>query len=281
MNRKVLITASTGNIGSQIIANLGSLDQSFVAGINSKTLKEGETSVDFNDEEGLVKAFTGMDTVFLLFPLHPNMVDWAKNAITAAKKAMVNHLVRSSGAGANSSSPYYMPKIQGEIDDIIRESGIAYTITQPSSFMQNFVNFYAHDIKNGTVRQPVGNGKIGWVDVRDIASVNTQILVDPERFVNQELTITGNENLSYGEALSIIADTIHRPLNFTDIPSENAIAAMKEIGMSQFNIQMLSSLNEIIKAGYAEGTTSTVVDVTGKEPISFSQFANDYKDTWL
>ena len=79
--------------------------------------------------------------------------------------------------------------------------------------MQNFVNFFTQDIKNGTVYQPVGNGKIGWVDVRDIAAVNAQILITPEQYANQELTITGSQNLSYSDALKIISTVINRQIN--------------------------------------------------------------------
>ena len=280
MNRKILITGSTGNIGSQISKNLLAQNIPFTAGINSSEIAEGKVFLDYNDEDNLKETFSGHDTVFLLFPMHSKMVDWAKSAVKAAKEANVKHIVRSSGAGADSSSAFFMPKTQGTIDDIIRNSGISYTITQPASFMQNFVNFFAHDIKNGQVYQPVGNGKMGWVDVRDIAAVNTQILITPERFINQELTITGSENLSYGEALKIISDTTQKPVDFIDVPAENAIEAMKSYGMPQFNIDMLSSLNQIIKAGYAEGTTTTVKDITGNAPIPFSQFANDYKSYW-
>lgn len=280
MNQKNLITASTGNIGSQISKNLSAQNISFTAGVNAASAKAGEIFIDFNNIENLKAAFQGFDTIFLLFPMHPKMVEWAKNAVEAAKFAQVKHLVRSSGAGANSESPYFMPKTQGEIDDLIKESGIPYTLTLPTSFMQNFVNFFAHDIKNGTVYQPVGDGKMGWVDVRDIAAVNTEVLRNPEKFKNQELTITGAENLSYAEALKIISSTIEQSIDFIDIPATNANAAMKDFDMPQFNIDMLSSLNQIIKAGYAEGTTSTVEDITGKAPISFSQFARDYQSAW-
>jgi len=148
-----------------------------------------------------------------------------------------------------------MPRIQGTIDDIIRASGIAYTLTKPASFMQNFVNFFSNDIKNGVVYQPVGQGKMGWVDVRDIAAVNTQVLIHPEKYINQELTITGSENLSYAEALKLISKTIGEPIDFVDIPDEKANAAMK-------------------------GVTTTVQNVTGEKPISFEQFANDYQSNW-
>ncbi|NRB47472.1 MAG: NmrA family NAD(P)-binding protein [Saprospiraceae bacterium] len=281
MSQKILITAANGNIGSEIAKHLNAQNIPFTAGVNSTAVKEGEVFLDYNSVDNLKQAFKGYDLVFLLFPMHPKMVQWAKNAVAAAQEAKVKHLVRSSGAGANSTASYFMPKTQGEIDDLIRNSGILYTLTLPTSFMQNFVNFFAQDIRNGTVYQPVGGGKMGWVDVRDIAAVNAQVIITPERFVNQELTITGAENLSYQEALGIIAETIDRPIHFVDVPEEKANAAMHGYGMPQFNIDMLSSLNQIIKAGYAEGTTSTVSEVTGKAPISFSQFAADYQASWL
>ncbi len=280
MNKNIFITASTGNIGSQIVRNLTALDISFTAGINSKEIESNQAYINFDDEKSLEKAFENTETLFLLFPMHPKMTDWAKNAVNAAKKAKVKHIVRSSGAGADSNSDFFMPRIQGTIDDIIRASGIAYTLTKPASFMQNFVNFFSNDIKNGVVYQPVGQGKMGWVDVRDIAAVNTQVLIHPEKYINQELTITGSENLSYAEALKLISKTIGEPIDFVDIPDEKANAAMKSYGMPPFSIDMLSSLNQIIKAGYAEGVTTTVQNVTGEKPISFEQFANDYQSNW-
>ena len=77
------------------------------------------------------------------------MIDFAKNAVDAAKLSGVKHIVRSSGAGADSSLEFKMPKVQGTIDDLIKNSGINYTLTKPASFMQNFVNFFADNIKNG------------------------------------------------------------------------------------------------------------------------------------
>ena len=280
MSSKILVTASNGNIGSQISKHLKAQNIPFVAGSNSSKKGEHTVFVDFNDEESLVKAFAGIDTVFLLFPMQAKMIDWAENAVRAAQRADVKHLVRSSGAGANADSPYFMPKVQGQIDDLIRRSGIPYTLTLPTSFMQNFVNFFAQDIRNGKVYQSVGDGKIGWVDVRDIAAVNAQVLITPERFINQELTITGAENLSYPDALKVISEVIEKPIDFVDVTNEDAIAAMKSIGIPQFNIDMMSSLNEIIRAGYAEGVTSTVEEVNGNIPISFLQFATDYQAAW-
>jgi len=212
--------------------------------------------------------------------MNEHMVDWAKNAIQAAQIAKVKYLVRSSGAGADSNSSYLMPHVQGLIDDVIKESGIPYAITKPASFRQNFVNLLANDIKRGEVYLPVGNGKIGPVDVRDIAAVNKQVLISPKEYRGRELTVTGSECLSYEEALQIISKVIGRPISFTDVPSHTAIETMKGYGMSDFNIRMVSSLYEIIRHGYAEMTTDTVKDITGHNPISFQQFVEENASGW-
>ncbi|PQJ78992.1 SDR family oxidoreductase [Polaribacter porphyrae] len=282
MKNRILVTGSSGNIGTQIVKQLETSQANFLIGVssNKEDLSSNQVHVDFNDKASLVKAFKDIDTLFLLFPMIEPMIDFAKNAIEAAKEVGVKHIVRSSGAGADSSSTFKMPKVQGTIDDLVKQSGMNYTITKPTSFMQNFVNFFANDIKNGTLYMPAGQGKLGWVDVRDIAAVNAEILKNPNAYVNQELTITGAENLSFEDALSIVSSVLDKKVNYVDVPENAAIQAMKDYGMPDFVIEMTRSLNQIIKAGYAEGVTETVEKITGKQPISFRQFVEDYKENW-
>lgn len=58
--------------------------------------------------------------------------------------------------------------------------------------MQNFINFFADDYKNGAIYQPAGDGKVSWTDVKDIAAVNVEILLNPEKFKGRNLVITGS-----------------------------------------------------------------------------------------
>lgn len=283
--KNILITAATGNIGSQIVRVLKEKKIEFYAGISAQDKALNDVNcrvIDYNDSAVLEKAFMDIDTLFLLYPMDEKMINWNKNAIDAARKVGVKHIVRSSGAGSNSGAPFLMPNVQGTIDDYIIKSGINYTITQPAAFMQNFVNFLANDIKNGTVYQPVnGNSKLNWADVRDIASVNAEIIIDPSKYVNQQLTISGGENLSYEDCLKIIGSAIGKSINFVKVSNEAAIDAMLGYQIPQFNIDMMMSLNAIIDLGYAQLDTQTVKDITGKDPLTFKQFATDYKNAWL
>lgn len=283
MSNKILVTGASGNIGSNIVKELNKSGADFYQAVTSKNkqdLSAKKIFVDYSNKESLAEAFKEMDTLFLLFPMIEPMVGFAKNAVTAAKHSGIKHIVRSSGAGANSSLDLKMPKIQGTIDELIINSGLDYTLTKPASFMQNFVSFYASDIKNSIVFSSTGQGKVGWTDVRDIAAVNATVLQNPKTYSNQELTITGPENLSFGEAVDIISKTIGREVNYIDVAEKSAIDAMEGMGLPQFIIEMTSSLNKIIKAGHAEGVTDTVESITGRRPITFNQFALDNKRYW-
>jgi uncharacterized protein YbjT (DUF2867 family) len=283
MSNKILITGATGNIGKELIKLLKIKNANFVAATTkNETINGVETiNADFSDIGILKKAMTGISTLFLLLPSHPNAIQFGENAINAAKECGVKHIVRSSGCFANPKSDLFIEKLLGTTDKFLKESGINYTITAPNSFMQNFSTMMVADYKNGAIYQPAGEGKINWVDIRDIASVNAEVLLNPENFMNQTIDITGQESLNYKEAIQIMNEVIGRQTNYIPIPNEMAIKTMTDMQFPQFIIDLMISLNESIKQGHFEKQSKSVETITGKKPITFKQFVTDYKNTWL
>ena len=282
MSNKILVTGATGNIGSHIVRLLKDEGADFVAGVNNRAIEGVESvSIDYANVASLEKAMQGISTLFMVLPSHPDMVQWGRNAIEAAKKAGVKHIVRSSGSLAKVDSPLKVIELLNATDQDVKDSGIDYTITAPQFFMQNFINFFADDYKNGTLYQPAGDGKMGWVDLRDIAAVNVAVLLNPEAYTNQTLTITGSECLSYSEAIGQMNEVLGKACQYVAVPDAAAIDAMKEMQFPPFIIDIMISLNHTVVEGYAEEVTDTVEKVTGRKPISFKQFVTDNKDVWL
>ena len=54
--------------------------------------------------------------------------------------------------------------------------------------------------------------KMGWVDLKDIAAVNVEVLLNPEKYKSQTLTITRSENLSYTEVVFQMNDVLGKEL---------------------------------------------------------------------
>ncbi len=107
MTNRILVTGGAGNIGAELVRRLRARNADFAV----MTSRPGgapagvaEQVGDFLDPASLRQAFAGVDTLFLLFPLAPDMPRMAANAVAAAKAAGVKHIVRSSGAGADAGS---------------------------------------------------------------------------------------------------------------------------------------------------------------------------------
>ena len=62
-----------------------------------------------------------------------------------------------------------------QAEKIIEESGIPITFIRPNFFMQNSVNFYLGK-NQSSIYLPAGDGKVSFVDVRDIVAVAVQSL---------------------------------------------------------------------------------------------------------
>jgi uncharacterized protein YbjT (DUF2867 family) len=282
MSTNILITGATGNIGREL-ATL--LSNSATNVYTASTRGEGVAGlpgrkIDFLDSDSVREALNGIDTLFLLVPASDKMLEMTTNVVTVAKQSSVKHIVRLSGAGADASSPITVARVQGQCDQAIIDSGISYTFIRPKNFMQNFYNFMGDMIKSGVVYSSQGEGKIPLVDTRDIARAAAVILQNPENYRNQSVTLTGPEDLTNRQALDIIGRATGKPIQLVNIPEEAAVQAMQEMGMPEGLVEMMSSLNQVIAAGYVAGVTDGFEKITGQKPRSFAEFVHDHQAAW-
>src|SRR5215218_1995986 len=191
----ILITGSTGNIGSELVRQLSnsSSDLNLKAAVRSgdatNIINDNDYSkkdkarlqqvvMDFDRPETMVEGLKNVDKLFLLTPTHPKLAEFTSNLVNEAKKAGgVKHIVklshlRADAADDDEAAKITITSLHREAEKIIEESGILYTFFRPNFFFQNFINFYGPMIKNqSSFSLPAGNGKVSFVDVRDIASV--------------------------------------------------------------------------------------------------------------
>jgi uncharacterized protein YbjT (DUF2867 family) len=287
----ILVTGASGNIGSQVVKQLLSdaPDVSIKAAVHSsqnvKKVKDGDRvkviPIDYNESDTLREALKDVDKLFLLTPDVSNAPDLASNAVTEAKKAGIRHIVKQSVMGADLEADVGTMRLHRQVEEIIEQSGIPFTFLRPNEFMQNFINFHSASIKgNNAFYIPLEDAKVSLVDVRDIASIAVQSLIDEDKHKNKTYLITGPEALSYHQVAEILSNTTGRKINYVNISDEEARTAMKEIGMSDWLINTVSELSEYFRKGKASEISSAVEEVTGNKPISFSQFANDYIDAF-
>lgn len=208
------------------------------------------------------------------------MTDIYSNLVKEAKKNDVKYIVKLSVMGADAEPGNTIGRLHRQEERIIEESGIPYSFLRPTAFMQNFVNYYGLTIKNeNAFYLPAGDGKISFVDARDIAAVAVRVIIENgSQHENKVYEITGQETLSFGQAAEILSKEIGRTISIIDIPGEDARKGMKEMGMEDWMIGAIMEFNNQIKAGYGSKMTDVVKQIAGRNPTLFAQFAKDYAE---
>jgi uncharacterized protein YbjT (DUF2867 family) len=275
---KVIILGATGNIGTAVIKNLQNKNLEVFAGVQSekdfdKVAQLGATPivVNFTDQESLNEALKSKDRVFLVTPLMQNPEAVTQMVINASKLNSIKHLVRSTASGADSNGQIQMARWAGASEDLIKASGLNYTIVRPYSFLQNFVNFHSQTIKqhNGFYL-PAGNAKLSMLDINDLGEVVAIALASDEHFgKTYELSGQTYTNEIMAETLSKV---LGRKITYIDIPEEKAKESMLSNQMPEWMVNAMMELNHITKQGWAAGYSNDFKNITGREYTNAETF---------
>jgi uncharacterized protein YbjT (DUF2867 family) len=230
---------------------------------------------DLAKPETLNQAMKGVDKVFLLSSPAEDELTWHKNAIDAASRAGISHLVRNSILGADSGSAARLISDHGEADDYLRASGVSFTIIRPNFYMQNVASRWPPTIDpKGNYYAPAGNARLSMVDVKDVAAVAAHSIME-QGHVGKEYNVTGPESLTHAEACEKLGRRLGDLVTYVPVDDEAARQAMTRAGLNKWLIDAVIELYQDYRRsgpnGYASKVYTTVRDITGAKPRSLDQ----------
>ena len=282
----ILVTGSTGLIGSEVVRLLSQ------AGVPARALVRNAASGDelpgitwvigdLAKPETLRSVFAGCTKLFLLTGNSQNAYELQRHALAAARQAGVTQVVKLSAFGASPHSNSTIGRMHYQIESELQGSGLAWTMLRPHHFMQNLLGQADNIINQGVVYSSSGDGRIPFVDTRDIAAVALVTLTQPGH-LEKKYVITGSEALPYRQATDILGRAIGRQLRFIDEPSDDARARLTKAGQPGWLVDSLLAIAAYQRAGGpTETITSVVADLTGRRPRTFAEFARDYASAFL
>lgn len=288
MPERILITGASGNVGLETLRELmqrpDKTSRTVIAGVRHPTSDRMAVQpdefvlLDFANPATFAPALTGIDRVLLVRP--PQLADVSKYFapfVQAMQQAGTKQVVFLSlqGVESNTVTPHH------KIEKLIFDAGIPYTMLRPSFFMQNLSTTHRDEIRDRSqIFVPAGKGRTSFVDVRDIGAVAALALTDPKH-LNQKYELTGSEALTYGEVAQILTDVLGRRITYKN-PS--IIRFIWQKWQREHNplgfVLIMTALYTVAKLGKAADLTDTTERLLGRKPLTFRQFAEDFKGVW-
>jgi len=278
-----LIVGASGTVGSLVASKLAS-QGAFVHALTSKQERAEQVEgnirwvyADLKSGNGVVEAFKGVDRAFIFAP--PGYVPQNEIVSPLIQEAVRNKLEKvvlltALGANADETAPLRVAELE------LERSGLVYNIVRPNWFMQNFNTFWSQGInEHNKILLPTGKAKGSFIDGRDIADVVVR-LISSDDLNNQAFDITGSQSLDHDEVAELLSNVTGRKITYQEIPPEALKQGFVGAGVPEDYADFLLLILGYFAQGYSAHTTNAVKELLGRDPITFEQYAKDYKQAW-
>ncbi|TDN70018.1 SDR family oxidoreductase [Paraburkholderia sp. BL10I2N1] len=286
MSRTILVTGATSAISAEVIKGLVAANAKVRALVRNpekgdSLARSGIDIVvgDLEKPQTLDAVFAGVDTAFMLTPPGPRAPEQGSNALWAARQAGVRRIVRLSAFGAAHNAPTINGRLHALSDAELIASGLSYTILKPHFFMQNLLMAARSVAEQGILPLPMGNGRMGMIDTRDIASFAARVLMS-DGHANVSYTLTGPASISMDETACALASVLAKPVRYQDVPLDAALRNMAEMGFDDFTLNVLHDYFVAYSGNWGDVVTDDILRVTGAPARTVAEFARDFADAF-
>lgn len=276
----ILVTGATGTVGSEVVRCLSADGQAVRAFVRSpqKAQRLAGPKVEvvqgqFENGGSLRQAMDGVDRLFLLSSAQ-NLEANEPRVVEEARRSGVKHVVKLSVMGAERQPGITLERLHRAVEKKVESSGMAWTFLRPSAFMTNMLNNAAAIKQQQKFFGPFGNGKLAYVDPRDVAAVAAKVLAGSGH-EGKAYVLTGPEALTQVQVAEKLTQAVGRKIQFVDVPPNMAKQGMLHVGLPAPAVEMVMELAAAIREGKSAAVTKEVERLTGARPRTFDAWAKE------
>lgn len=260
-DQPILVIGATGKTGHRVASRLDALGVPVRRGSRSSA-----TPFDWEAPETWAPALRGVRAAYVTyFPdlAFPGAVEKLESLCETARDAGVDHLVLLSGRGEHHAR-------LGE--EVVRTSGIDFTIVRAAWFAQNFSEGYLRDpVLAGALPMPGGDVAEPIIDIDDIADVAVAALTE-EGHKGELYEVTGPRLMTFADMASDLSRAIGQEVRHVPITFEDFHANIAQAG-GDFVANVFTAIARETLDGRNARTTDGVRRALGREPDDFADFA--------
>jgi uncharacterized protein YbjT (DUF2867 family) len=271
----ILVTGAAGKTGRTImeaLAQRGAVVRALVRR-EVKGLKAQEIVVgDMHSLATMTQAMVGVEAVYHICPnMSADELQIGQIAIAAARDAGVQRFVYHSVLHPQiQAMPHHWLKMQVEAE--LFESGIPYTILQPTAYMQNILAHWSQIVDKGIYPVPYSEqARLSLVHLRDVAEAAAIVLTQPEH-TGAIYELVGTHSLSQTEVAAQLSHHLGREVRVERMPLDTWQKQAKEAGLGDYQIDTLLKMFQYYDRYGFEGNPNVLSCVLGRSPVTFAEF---------
>lgn len=276
----ILITGAAGKTGRTIIQALAKSRETVRALIHqsdqvSSINKLGVDDVlvgDLRDQASMDRAVQGVRAIYHIAPnVSPDELPIGKTIIAAAQSADVERFVFHSVLHPQiEAMPHHWQKMR--VEELLLESGLPFTILQPTAYMQNVLASWNQIIENGKYSIPYSpETRLSLVDLEDVAEAAAIVLTEPGH-IGATIELVGTPAMSQIEIAKILADQFGRPIEAEVVPREEWERGVRTSGLGDYQVLTLIKMFCYYESYGFMGNSNALSCLLKRQPTSFADF---------
>jgi uncharacterized protein YbjT (DUF2867 family) len=287
----ILVTGSTGRIGSQVAGQLaanGASVRALTRTPEKAAFPAGVTAVggDLLDADAMRRALAGVKTLFLLVSNAPDELTQAINTLGLAREAGVTGIVYLSVTRSAEYADVSHFTAKHAVERMIEQLNLPATILRPAYFIQNDATLKDPLTKAGLYVSPIGDKGVSMVDVRDIADAAVIELLRRDRapaaLPPTAYELVGPDALTGRSLAAIWAEALGREVRYAGGDLDAFETAVKTNAPAWLAYDLRAMMNRY----QADGAVATRADIErltallGRPPRSYRAFALETARSW-
>ncbi|GMA87233.1 hypothetical protein GCM10025868_24830 [Angustibacter aerolatus] len=202
-------------------------------------------AADYADPASLDAAFAGAEQVLIVSVVEGDRVALHRNAIEAAERAGVRHVVYTSAPYADTTSMLLAADHRGT-EEVLAASGLTVTVLRNAWYVENYTGRVDTLREHGLVGA-AGEGRVSIALRREYAEAAAAVLLDPaERGRVHEL---GGEPVTLEQVAAAISAATGETITYTDLPVEGFRDVLAGSGMPDPLPTIFADVDRAIRDG--------------------------------